>query len=126
MFYLTANNMVEDNLDWRKAIFLSETGKGIYLVMSDLCSPEQPASKTLEQQLKNFNVGSRYRSKTKQWRSQRGQCAMTHNPGKMMIGNGGQITGCVIFLLLRSLYAVYNSFCLSFLPILLSLFLDHF
>ena len=53
MFYLTANNMAEDNSDWRKVIFLSERGKGIYLVMNDLCRSEKLASKTPEQQLKN-------------------------------------------------------------------------
>ena len=54
MFYLTANNIAEDNADWRKAIFLSETGKGIYLVMSDLCSPVKLANKILEQPLKKM------------------------------------------------------------------------
>ena len=53
-FYLTANNIAKDNADRRKAIFLSEVGKDIYHVLSNLCSPEKPASKTLEQLLKKL------------------------------------------------------------------------
>ncbi|KAK2160815.1 hypothetical protein NP493_1626g00022 [Ridgeia piscesae] len=54
LLYLTANNIADDNADRRKANFLSEMGKDIYQVLSDLCSPEKPASKPLEQLLKKL------------------------------------------------------------------------
>ena len=52
--YLTANNIPDDNADRRKAIFLSEVGRDIYQVLSDLCSPDKAASKTLDQLLKKL------------------------------------------------------------------------
>ena len=54
LLYLTANNIADDNADRRKASFLSEVGKDIYQVLSDLCSPAKPATKTLQQLLKKL------------------------------------------------------------------------
>ncbi len=51
LLYLTANNTPDDR---RKAIFLSEVGRDIYQVLSDLCSPDKAASKTLDQLLKKL------------------------------------------------------------------------
>ena len=48
LFYLTANNIADDYADRRKAIFLSEVGRDIYQVLSDLCSPDKAGSKTLD------------------------------------------------------------------------------
>ena len=52
---LTANDIADDHADRRKAIFLSEVGRDIYQVLSDLCSPDKTASKTLYQLLKKLN-----------------------------------------------------------------------
>ena len=51
--YLVANNIlgVEGNAERRKAIFLSEVGKDIFQVLSDLFSPDKPANRTLEELL---------------------------------------------------------------------------
>ena len=54
MLYLTANNIADDNADRRKAIFLSEVGRGICHVLSVLGSPDKAASKTLDQLLKKL------------------------------------------------------------------------
>ena len=54
LLYLTANNIADDNADRRRAIFLSEAGRGICQVLSDLCSPDKAASKTLDQLLKKL------------------------------------------------------------------------
>ena len=55
LLYLTANNTADENAGRRKAIFLSEVGRDIYQVLSDLCSPDKVASKTLDQLLKKLN-----------------------------------------------------------------------
>ena len=54
LLYLTANNIADDNADRRKAIFVSEVGRDIYQVLSDLCNPDKAASKTLDQLLKTL------------------------------------------------------------------------
>ena len=62
-------------IDRRKAIFLSEVERDIYQVLSDLCSPDKAASKTLDQllnklqdhfeQVPNEMAGHGYRKITK-------------------------------------------------------------
>ena len=54
--YLVANNIAANdaNAERRKAIFLSEVGKEIFQVLSDLFSPDKPADKTLEELLKKM------------------------------------------------------------------------
>ena len=54
LLFSTANNIAEDNADRRKTVFVSEQEKDIHQVLSDSCSPERPASKTLEQLLKKW------------------------------------------------------------------------
>ena len=54
LFYSTANNIADDNAARRKAIFLSEVGRFMYQVLSDLCSPDKAANKTLDQLLKKL------------------------------------------------------------------------
>ena len=49
-----ANNIPDDNADMRKAIFLSEVGRDIHQVLSDICSPDKAVSKTLDQLLKKW------------------------------------------------------------------------
>ena len=51
LLYLTANNIADDNAYRRDAIFLSDVGRDIYQVLSDLCSSDKAASKTLDQLL---------------------------------------------------------------------------
>ena len=53
--HLMANNIPDDNANRRNAIFQSEVGRDIYHVLSDLCSPDKAASKTLDQLLKKLN-----------------------------------------------------------------------
>ena len=52
--YLIANNIAANDAhaERHKAIFLSEVGKEIFKVLSDLFSPDKPADKTLAELLK--------------------------------------------------------------------------
>ena len=54
--YLVANNIAanDENAERRKAIFLSEVGKEIFQVLSDLFSPDKPADKTLAELLEKI------------------------------------------------------------------------
>ena len=54
LLHLTANNIADEHADRRKSIFLSEVGRDIYQILSDLCSPDKAASKTLDQLLKKL------------------------------------------------------------------------
>ena len=55
LLFLTTNNISDDTADTRKAIFLSEVGRDIYQILSDLYSPDKRASKTSDQLLKKLN-----------------------------------------------------------------------
>ena len=54
--YLVANKTAanDENAERRKAIFLSEVGKEIFQVLSDLFSPGKPADKTLAEHFKKM------------------------------------------------------------------------